>query len=87
MAIYVVTFKSGMTKRVNDAVSEMDAMRKAYLDFAQPIYCRIHDEIAARSSAPSGEMGLFFPFPTPAVSAQLMREVYMGGGYCIVPAE
>lgn len=86
MAIYQVTFATGHTHNVNDATNELDAMRKAHAATVEPMYCRIHEEIAERSSAPVGEMGLFFPKGSVPKSAKLMREIYVDGGYCIIAA-
>jgi hypothetical protein len=88
MTFFIVTFPNGTTSTVNIVDGdESAAMSKAFLDRTHPQYCRIHEEIAENSNAPVGEMGHYFPPSAYPISAQRMREVYMGGGYCIVPAQ
>lgn len=86
MAIFSVKFPSGreFTVVADDAVQ---ALSKAFMKATQPVYCRIHDGIVDHANAPAGEMGMYFPPSTYPISARLMREVYMGGGYCLIPAE
>jgi hypothetical protein len=84
MAWFSVKFPNGRETLIN-ADGETQAMSKAFKAATNPIYCRIHDGIAENSNAPVGEMGLYFPSSAYPVSAAPMREVYMGGGYCVVP--
>lgn len=86
MAIYSVKFADGYETIINAATDERDAKVKAFNKFAEPIYCRIHGEIDLSSSAPIGEMGWFCPASSLPISVHQMREVYMGGGYCLLPA-
>lgn len=87
MAIFTVRFSSGHQHTINSAADEAEAMSKAFMAVTQPIYCRIHEKIAEHSNAPVGAMGYFFPQASYPVSAQRMREIYVNGGYCIIPAE
>lgn len=88
MAWFKVRFEGGFEWSVNIATADAEAaMAAAYRQLTAPIWCRIHDEIADRSDAPVGSMGNFHPSAPLPVSAAPMREVYMGGGYCLVPME
>jgi hypothetical protein len=86
MKFWMVQFPSGneVTSHGEDAAA---AMSKAFMSATQPIYCRIHEGIHENSNAPVGEMGYYFPPSAYPVSARPMNYVYMGGGYCLVPAE
>jgi hypothetical protein len=86
MAIFSVKFPNGRETTAH-AETEEQALSKAFHAATQPIYCRIHEGIAETSNAPVGEMGLYFPPSAYPVSARRMREVYMDGGYCLVPAD
>jgi hypothetical protein len=86
MTIFSVEFPSGGTTTVH-ADDETQALSKAFIDRTRPIYCRIHEEIREHSNVEVGKMGLYFPPSAYPVSARRMREVYMGGGYCLIPAE
>jgi hypothetical protein len=83
--IYLVKFPGGHTV-TQHADSETAALEAAYARVTEPIYCRIHDEIAPHSDAPSGSMGFYRPQWERPVSARAMREVWMDCGYCILPA-
>ena len=83
--IFSVKFPSGKEVTAH-ADCEEAALSKAFMDVTRPIYCRIHSEIAKNSDAPVGAMGMYYPPSEYPVSARQMREVYMDGGYCLVPA-
>jgi len=86
MTFFSVQFPGGRETTVNVDGDESAAMSKAFLDATRPVYCRIHEGIAGNSNAPVGEMGDYCPRSAYPVSARRMREVYMDGGYCIIPA-
>jgi hypothetical protein len=83
--IFSVKFPSGKEVTAH-ADCEAAALSKAFMDVTRPIYCRIHSEIATNSDAPVGAIGMYYPPSEYPISARLMREVYMDGGYCLVPA-
>jgi hypothetical protein len=85
MAWFKVTFPNGSEDTLNIASDDaQEALSKAFMNRTQPTYCRIHEGIAENSSAPVGQMGMYYPPSAYPVSARRMREVYMGGGYCLV---
>ena len=84
--IYSVKFPCGRTMVVNRAENEADAMSKAFMHATRPVYCYIYERIVENSNAPVGDMGLYFPPSAYPVSAERMKEVYVNGGYCIIPA-
>lgn len=86
MNFYSVKFPGGREVTVNSAADEQDALSKAFMQVTAPTYCRIHAEIAENSNAPVGEMGMYFPPSEYPISARKMNYVYMGGGYCLIPA-
>lgn len=86
MSIFSVKFPAGHQVTIV-ATDKAEAMRKAFMDATRPRYCRIHDEIREHSDAPVGAMGNYYPPAPYPMSARLMREVYMAGGYCVIPAE
>jgi hypothetical protein len=85
--IYKVKFPCGHEQIINSAENEADAMSKAFMQATQPVYCRIHEGVAEYSSTPVGQMGYYYPPSAYPISASPMREVYMGGGYCVIPVK
>lgn len=88
MSIYKIQDAQGRNiGTVNKADSEIQAIGLFINDRCKPVWCRLHDEMPAdRRSGEAGEMGWYQPMIPHPAKAVLMREIYMGGGYCIVPA-
>lgn len=85
MAIYRVKPAGGFSSTVHAETAEL-AIAQFIAKCATPIYCKCHAEIADRHTAHVGQMGHFTPHaPHGPFTAIQMREVYMGGGWCLMP--
>lgn len=89
--IFTVTLDNGQTTTVNGACSVEDALIKGEAKFNCPYYLppsQASIVLAENKSLRLGDDGKIHKVnPAVAVSAVRMREIYVNGGYCIIPHE
>lgn len=89
--IYQITMSFGGTHNVNAAISPEDAMAKAEAFYNAPRFVGVDRAIerAAEDDWFAARDGYLIRNPkylARALSARVMRSVYMDAGYCLVPA-